>query len=55
MYPILNVLISNLSFFKNFEPKSPNFGILGQKVLTFSHVPYLEGGSFKFDIRFQKF
>ena len=36
MYPILNVLISNLSLvFKHFVPKSPRFGILGQKVATF--------------------
>ena len=55
MCPILNVLISNLSFvFKNFEPKSLNFGILSQKILTFSQVPHFEGGCFKFDIGFQK-
>ena len=36
MYPILKVLISNLTFvFESFEPKSPNLGTLGQKVLTF--------------------
>ena len=35
MYPILNVLISNLSFtFENFESKCPSLGILGQKVLA---------------------
>ena len=35
-FPILNVLISNLSFvFKNIGPKSENVGILGQKVSTF--------------------
>ena len=34
--PISNVLISNLTLvFENFEPKSPNVGILGQKVSTF--------------------
>ena len=36
MYPISNVLISNLTLiFKNFDPKFSNIGILGQKVLTF--------------------
>ena len=36
MYSILNVLIANLSFvLENFEPKSPNLGVLGLKVLTF--------------------
>ena len=35
MYPNLNVLISNLPFvFESFEPKCPNLGILGQKVLA---------------------
>ena len=33
MYPILNVLISNLLFvFENVGLKSPNLGIFGQKV-----------------------
>ena len=36
LYPILKMLISNLTiFFKKFEPKCPNFEILGQKVSTF--------------------
>ena len=35
VYPILNVMLSNLSFvFENFEPKYPNLGIFGQKVLA---------------------
>ena len=36
MYPISNVLISNLTLlFEDVEPKSPNMGILRQKVSTF--------------------
>ena len=36
MYHISKVLISNLTLvFKNFEPKSPNLGILSQKVSAF--------------------
>ena len=36
LYPISKVMISNLTFvFQNFEHKSPNLGILSQKVLTF--------------------
>ena len=36
MYPILNVLISNLLFgFEKLEPKGSNLDILDQKVLTF--------------------
>ena len=48
MYPILNVLILNLSYvFENFEPKGPNLDTLGQEELTFNlneilHVPYFE-------------
>ena len=36
LYTISNILISILTLvFKSFEPKSPNMGILGQKVSTF--------------------
>ena len=36
MYTVSNMMISNLKLtFERFEPKCPNLGILGQKVLTF--------------------
>ena len=58
LYSIFKVLILHLTLvFNNFGHKSPNMGILGQKVpLSSLHkilpVPYFEGADFKSDIHF---
>ena len=61
LYPILKVLISNLSLlFKNFEPKYPNLVFWVKKnqlssINEISHLPYFECGNFKSVIGFRKF
>ena len=61
MYPILKVLISNLTFvFENVELKSPNLGILSQKYKLANlnetlPVSYFQGTDVKSDIRFRTF